>query len=200
MERLLTLPILLFTLVQSQVIEFDVTRQAASTGRHLNTDFRYELPIQNKQNVQYLATVYFGSHGQKLDLIIDTGSSWTWLISEDCPQQQCAGDHYRNSQSTSFDETFKQHSITYKKGYVEGRISEDQVTFVAQPSGQEAMYDVQFLLVHYAEELGNLLADGLMGLAPNAPSDHPYDTLLEELYKNDIIASKMFSLYLADDS
>ena len=57
--------------------------------------------------------------------------------------------------------------------------------------------NVDFLLVHYAQDLESLQADGLLGLAPNAPPDHPYNTLVQDLYDNGVIDKNMFSLYLA---
>lgn len=54
-------------------------------------------------------------------------------------------------------------------------------------------------MIYYALDLASLRADGLLGLAPNAPSDHPYDTLVTDMYNQNMIARNIFTLYLAKD-
>jgi hypothetical protein len=82
-------------------------------------------PVENNDNYQYSISVYVGEHRQQVELIIDTGSSWTWLMADDCPAWQCKGTRYDQYQSETFKETTKLYDITYGIGYVEGLISED---------------------------------------------------------------------------
>ena len=39
----------------------------------------------NSYNYQYFGTLWVGSHFQPMTFIFDTGSAWTWIPSEDCP-------------------------------------------------------------------------------------------------------------------
>lgn len=57
--------------------------------------FEYEQNLENKYNYQYFGTIYFGTHQQPLKLLFDTGSSWIWVPSSDCPDDQCSKDHYK---------------------------------------------------------------------------------------------------------
>jgi hypothetical protein len=52
-------------------------------------------------------------------------------------------------------------------------------------------------MVYLAIDLDTIVADGLVGLAPNSPNDHPNPTLVTTLYNNGVIDRNMFSLYLA---
>ena len=56
------------------------------------------------------------------------------------------------------------------------------MTLLSSPTEYDIVNKVDFLLVYKAEDLGSLRADGLLGLAPNAPQDHPYDTLVMEMF------------------
>lgn len=85
------------TLSASALIELDLNRKIVDTHqikRNLRANFNYMSPVDNQQNYQYSISVYVGSRYQKLDLIIDTGSSWTWLIADDCPSWQCSGTQF----------------------------------------------------------------------------------------------------------
>ena len=107
----------------SKVIELDLQKRSviADHSRRLTIEPEYEQDVRNYINYEYFTTVNVGSHRQAMSLIIDTGSSWTWLVGEDCPNpQQCSGTPYKSGMSQTFFETEKQYDITYKKGYVEG--------------------------------------------------------------------------------
>jgi hypothetical protein len=71
------------------------------------------------------------------------------------------------------------------------------MSLLPNPSQNDILSQVSFLNVHRAFDLSALQTDGLLGLAPNAPPDHPYETLVYELYSQKLIERNMFSLYLA---
>jgi hypothetical protein len=52
-------------------------------------------------------------------------------------------------------------------------------------------------MVYHAQDLDSIVADGLVGLAPNSPNDHPNPTFVTTLYDQGVIGRNMFSLYLA---
>jgi hypothetical protein len=131
-----------------------------------------------------------------MKLIIDTGSSWTWLMGEDCPSFECNGNEYNAHLSKTFKPTKKEHEITYGKGYVYGAVASDDVSFIREPTKYEIVTDQDFLLVSKAKDLEALRADGLIGLAPNSPSDHPYNTLVQTMFEQKLISKNVFSVYL----
>lgn len=52
-------------------------------------------------------------------------------------------------------------------------------------------------MVYHAIDLDSIVADGLVGLAPNSPSDHPNPTIVSALYDHGVIGRNMFSIFLA---
>ena len=43
-----------------------------------------EIELENVRDIQYRGDLYIGSEGQKLSLVFDTGSIWTWVALSDC--------------------------------------------------------------------------------------------------------------------
>lgn len=67
-----------------------------------------------------------------MSLVFDTGSSWTWLPNEDCPDAECPLDHNRYRSSPSYqvlsDESY---TIEYGIGMVEGFPVSDHIALTA---------------------------------------------------------------------
>jgi hypothetical protein len=70
------------------------------------------------------------------------------------------------------------------------------MTLLSSPAQTDLIQDVDFLLVYKARDLQALKADGLLGLAPNSPSSHPYDTLVTDMYRQNMIERNIFSIFL----
>lgn len=61
-------------------IEITETRESTGGNRLLNSAGAVQLgSVTNYNNAQYSTTLYVGSKFQAMNLIIDTGSSLTWL-------------------------------------------------------------------------------------------------------------------------
>jgi hypothetical protein len=79
--------------------------------------------------------MYFGSApAQSMELLVDTGSSWTWVGLTDCsiktnPSKGCEAGYFRYKDSNTFKKgnTFKR--IVYGKGEADGYISTDSLFF-----------------------------------------------------------------------
>ena len=50
--------------------------------------------VSNYMNNQYYAILLFGSQKQPMNLLIDTGSSLTWVPSMRCSRKECPGNVY----------------------------------------------------------------------------------------------------------
>ena len=70
--------------------------------------------------------LFVGTHFQPMTFIIDTGSTWSWLTSEDC--RVCPGNHYQYHKSTDFKSYDVVESIKYMKGKVSGKVVHDSVS------------------------------------------------------------------------
>jgi len=51
-------------------------------------NFDAKMNLQNMYNFQYMGTFYFGQDRQPLKLLLDTGSSWTWVAGEECTESE----------------------------------------------------------------------------------------------------------------
>ena len=79
--------------------------------------------------------MYFGSApAQSMELLVDTGSSWTWVGLTDCsvqtiPKKVCEIGYYRYRDSKTFKKGSEFKRIVYGKGEADGYISTDSVYF-----------------------------------------------------------------------
>lgn len=51
-----------------------------------------------------------------MTFIFDTGSSWTWVPNEDCPDDQCTKRHYEYSKSNMYRDSGKKETVKYGMG------------------------------------------------------------------------------------
>lgn len=135
-----------------------------------------------------------------MSFLVDTGSTWTWLPTNKCPDSQCSNDRYFYQNSQSFDSTGDRDSVKYGIGEVGGEVVVDD--FALTDSDEFKASDVNFLAVDYAKDLTGLRSDGLLGLSPRSSypvsrnSGHEMHLLVDELHKDGKIDSAMFSVYL----
>ena len=62
-----------------------------------------------------------------MKFLFDTGSSWLWVPSIDCPKDQCINDHYDYKKSTEFKSLDKKDKIKYGIGSVDGTVCNDVI-------------------------------------------------------------------------
>ena len=98
-----------------------------------------------------------------MSLIVDTGSTWSWLTSEDC--KGCPGSHYEYHKSTNYKDYDIKESIKYMKGRVRGQIVHDSVSL--SNSLLYATKNFKFVSVDHSS-ISTLKCDGLLGLSPKA--------------------------------
>lgn len=119
----------------------------------------------------------------------------------------CAADThnevYHNEQSTSFKRTSSQpHRIAYGVGSVEGYLSTDTVCLSDVDEGLQSkncLPNHNLLAVYLSNDLSNLEADGLLGLAPSDQGSGN-NLFIEELYNAGIIGAKVFSMSLGQSA
>ena len=97
-------------------------------GRNL---YEYEVPVDNIYNYQYIGKLWIGSHMQEMTFIFDTGSAWTWIPSRDCPNTECANNHYNYSASDGFVNTGSREIVNYGMGSIEGFVVNDDISITA---------------------------------------------------------------------
>ena len=60
-------------------------------------------------------------------LLLDSGSSWLWIPSVDCPDNECTKNHYDYKQSHSFKNLDISEDIKYGIGAVTGTVCNDVI-------------------------------------------------------------------------
>jgi hypothetical protein len=101
-----------------------------------------------------------------LTFIFDTGSAWTWIPSEDCPDEECPNRHYQYHLSSGYHDTGEVDNVVYGIGEIKGQIVNDDIAITKSTEYQAI--DVNFLSVYYAKDLATIESDGLLGLSPKS--------------------------------
>ena len=130
-----------------------------------------------------------------MTFIFDTGSAWTWIPSEDCPDDQCANNHYNYKKSKGYRKTYQVEKIVYGIGEINGFVVNDDISI--SNSIAYMATDVNFLSIFSAKHLSSLKSDGLLGLSPKSQFDENH-LLVNELKKDGVIEKAIFSVYLTD--
>ena len=137
-----------------------------------------------------------------MTFIFDTGSAWTWIPNEDCPDSQCPHEHYQYHLSTGYINSERVETVQYGIGKIEGSVVNDDVSILPSKEGQAQ--DVNFLSVYKAKDLSTLESDGLLGLSPRTTrtgySGYEMHLLVTELQKDGVIDRAIFAVYLTDTS
>jgi hypothetical protein len=82
--------------------------------------------------------------------LFDTGSSWLWTPSSDCPDTECTKGHYKYHESSTFQSLRSNKKVTYGIGGVEGIVSNDYISLEKSTGGKTKL---NFLLVNSANDL-----------------------------------------------
>jgi len=134
-----------------------------------------------------------------MSFVLDTGSAWMWVPGFECKKKECSGRKYKNFLSKTFRSSSRKMDLRYGVGYLEGHVSQDQVSLVKQPTSvNQLAQKIDFLNVFHARELHGLVSDGLIGMAPHPPPNHPADIFVNELYSQGVIKRNVFTLYFGN--
>lgn len=126
----------------------------------------------------YLAEIQFGTSPQSFDLLLDTGSSWTWVDScnsEIHPQwkeNECPEYYFNEDASSTLQCTDEYKFIKYGRGAMNGQICKDymQVTGESQEFAKGFM---PFLSNQHKWPSARNYFSGILGMAPNDESAGP---------------------------
>ncbi|KAI8096169.1 aspartic peptidase domain-containing protein [Halteromyces radiatus] len=166
-----------------------------SDGRkHLHN---VDVPLENI-DIAYLINLSIGTPPQPFTLLLDTGSSSTWVPAYGCGRFCGFPTHtLQPSNSTTFNSSNLIFSVTYGQGYSHGLFAKDTFTV----NGVQ-IPGVNFG-VSYANdgELTEPGADGILGIGPDAlskfnnPDGKILPTLVTSMVDYGIISKNVFSIY-----
>jgi hypothetical protein len=125
-------------------------------------------PLDNFSEGSFFNTeIGFGSQRQVVNLLVDTGSSWTWTSVDDCDPtiEKCTQKAFHAQASDSFvlTDTFK--SIVYGSHKSDGYVARDDLFL----SNNMSAIGMEFLAVR---EIDRVL-EGILGLSPIDESAGP---------------------------
>lgn len=110
--------------------------------------------------VAYFMVVEVGTHRQQMKLVIDTGSSDTWVPSKLCKTPAClVHNRYDFARSTEFTPFTNKYHIDYGSGNVTGQIIEDIISF--GPFSFKTRFGLSYFLSHHFKSFP---IDGIVGL------------------------------------
>jgi hypothetical protein len=104
-----------------------------------------------------------------MSLLVDTGSSLTWIPSSECSKSQCPGKVFAHKQSRSFKNHTLEEVVKYGSTTIKGYLVNDVVTADQNLGDENPSARVNFLGAYETQNLYDMNGDGLMGLSPRIP-------------------------------
>lgn len=147
----------------------------------------------NDEETAYFSEVKFGSNNKPFILVIDTGSSDTWIPSDTCKSRACLAHHtYGSKDSKTLVSTAQTFGIRYGSGQVEGTIVSDSVSFAG------FNMNISFgVATRVSDDFVYFPIDGIMGLGPQNASTQNVPTIMDDLVAKRLINEKLFGIALA---
>lgn len=151
--------------------------------------------LEDYQDVQVFGDLFIGSDKQKVELIMDTGSSVFWVPSTSCKSCNKQVLKFNEKSSSSFQaKKNSEVSLGYGSGYAYGFQANDEVCL----NNDTCIKDYKLSVINQVTSgIKNLAASGICGLGPHAAqqSDH----FIEKLKKEGIIDKAIFSFSLGEN-
>ncbi|RPA75525.1 acid protease [Ascobolus immersus RN42] len=159
-------------------------RPVANNSAELHNDGR---------DMAYLVDVELGSQGQKLKMVVDTGSSDTWVYGQACEKKAClAHTRYDHSLSSDFKEEDLPFTVHYGTGDSKGNFVTDRMKV------GDFDFVTKFGIISEASDVFiGFPLDGILALGFNNVSMSGQPGFLEELYSNKLIDRRTFGLALS---
>ncbi|KAF5108922.1 hypothetical protein DV453_001863 [Geotrichum candidum] len=152
---------------------------------------------QDGHDISYYIEVTVGSSTdasskKPFNLVVDTGSFYTWVYSINCTSSVCTSHNRLDpTDSESLEITNKDFSIAYTSGAVEGIVVQDILSYSGFSSPQYFG-----LAATVDSSLANFPIDGIMGLPANDKSPDSFPGVINTLYSQKLIKDRIFSINL----
>jgi cathepsin D len=137
--------------------------------------------------------VEFGTNSKKFILVIDTGSSDTWIPSDRCKSRACKiHKTYGSKDSSTLVTSQRTFDIRYGSGEIEGTVVTDTMKF----AGFEMKHSFG-VATTVSDDFIYFPIDGIMGLGFNNASQQRVPTIMDALVDKGFIEDKLFGIALA---
>ena len=148
--------------------------------------------IKNYNNFQYMGKIYIGPKYQLFEVLIDTGSANLWIPHSSCKNLDFIH-RFDCQKSTTCQDLNLTSKLEYGSGNVAGNLVIEQVSL-----GNKFDIKNQIIMLATNIEIDGVAFDGILGLGFTSLADG-IPTFLDNLKDQNIIKSKVFSLYLKDN-
>jgi saccharopepsin len=155
--------------------------------------------ITNQNNLVYYGDIYFWSDSssspQKIQVIMDTGSSWLWAPGSSCrgwPSGKSVDSGYFRNNGEGI------KTIQYGSGGVSGNIVRSKVSLTSDPSKAVNNYKMIEITSATLPGLEESSWDGILGMLPASISGS--ELFVTQLYKQGIIKKNAFGISFTDTS
>ncbi len=147
---------------------------------------------QDGSDFSYMAKVRFGSQKTELNMLLDSGSSRTWVYGHKCTSPACLTHQtFDNTTSTTF--VYKDGHGMYQEYGDEVSVGGDWGSDTIEFAGFS--FPLAFLVIDQAsDDFKSYAFDGILGLAHNP--DDKFPDFTGELMKRGLIESDLFSINL----
>lgn len=145
----------------------------------------------------YYSKVLIGEPAQSFNVVLDTGSSDFWIVSNDCSTKEYCNPHQQFQPKDSL--TYKKHDplkslqIRYGTGSINARIGHDTLQIGNMTLKNQYIADA----IELSREFKDLPIDGIlgMGLSKLSKTDTHKLTLIENMVEQKLIDKAVFGIY-----
>lgn len=174
-------------------IQNKASTDSSSTLATSSVDCKRFVPIeQDGGDVSYYVNTQLGSSQAEYRMVLDTGSYYMWVYSENCTSTACMKrNRFGVDNSTTIKPTDHTYSISYTSGDIDGDIVVDNMTLGATTSR------TQFGTANQADpSFASFAIDGIMGLSAVDKSESNFPSLISVLKDQGQIDSRVFGVSL----
>ncbi|MCJ1290464.1 hypothetical protein MMC34_002002 [Xylographa carneopallida] len=140
----------------------------------------------------YFSAVQFGSSGEMLYMLLDTGSSDTWVMGSDCKSTAC-GTH--NTFGSANSNTLKTSETTFSETYGTGNVSGMVVTDTVELAGMKVSLAFGSGS-EVSDHFDNYPMDGILALGRPGASNLGGPTFLQALGNAKLLPANIFGINL----
>jgi len=156
----------------------------------------YTMYLEDIRNSEFVGTIAVGTPPQKMDVILDTGSSQLWINSEKCKSESCLiHKRFDSSKSSTFKQLPVGMSVRFGSGKIYGTLGQDTIAIgPIQVTGQTTG------MIERA--IGGVFMsgpfDGIMGLSFPKLSASKYPLFMDTVIAQEVLHENKFSFFYTD--
>ncbi|XP_057583135.1 pregnancy-associated glycoprotein 2-like [Hippopotamus amphibius kiboko] len=157
------------------------------------------LPLRNCLDVVYVGNITIGTPPQKLRVVFDTSTAYTWVHASPCSNPSCRRrNHFNPHLSTTFQLIGQTFNINYGAGKIVGFFGFDTV----RVSGKQKIMNLvnmhqEFGLSVKETGLSSPISDGVLGLGFPSLAPKGITPILDKLKTRGLISHPVFAFYLS---